>query len=74
MAFINYAIFTIIGFIFGMAVKMAIDADIIRDQHEKILDLREENIRLRKAKGEKVEVIEIIDDTVGNNVDFSQEW
>lgn len=74
MAFINYAIFTVIGFIFGMAVKMAIDADIIRDQHEKILDLREENIRLRKAKGEKVEVIEIIDDTVGNNVDFSQEW
>ena len=51
MAFINYAIFTVIGFIFGMAVKMAIDADIIRDQHEKILDLREENIRLRKAKG-----------------------
>lgn len=74
MAFINYAIFTVIGFIFGMAVKMAIDADIIRDQHEKILDLREENIKLRKAKGEKVEVIEIIDDTVGNNVDFSQEW
>ena len=74
MAFINYAIFTVIGFIFGMAVKMAIDADIIRDQHEKILDLRDENIRLRKAKGEKVEVIEIIDDTVGNNVDFSQEW
>lgn len=74
MAFINYAIFTVIGFIFGMAVKMAIDADIIRDQHEKILDLRDENIKLRKAKGEKVEVIEIIDDTVGNNVDFSQEW
>lgn len=74
MLFINYAIFTIIGFIFGMAVKMAIDADIIRDQHEKILDLRDENIKLRKAKGEKVEVIEIIDDTVGNNVDFSQEW
>lgn len=74
MLFINYAIFTVIGFIFGMAVKMAIDADIIRDQHEKILDLRDENIKLRKAKGEKVEVIEIIDDTVGNNVDFSQEW
>lgn len=74
MAIINYAIFTVIGFIFGLAVKMAIDSDIIRDQHEKILDLREENIKLRKAKGEKVEVIEIIDDTVGNNVDFSQEW
>lgn len=74
MAIINYAIFTVIGFIFGLAVKMAIDSDIIRDQHEQILDLREENIRLRKAKGEKVEVIEIIDDTVGNNVDFSQEW
>lgn len=72
MAIINYAIFTVIGFIFGLAVKMAIDSDIIRDQHEQILDLRE---ALRKASnGGKVEVIEIIDDTVGNNVDFSQEW
>lgn len=72
MAIINYAIFTVIGFIFGLAVKMAIDSDIIRDQHEQILDLRE---ALRKASnGDKVEVIEIIDDTVGNNVDFSQEW
>lgn len=72
MAIINYAIFTVIGFIFGLAVKMAIDSDIIRDQHEQILDLRE---ALRKAsKDGKVEVIEIIDDTVGNNVDFSQEW
>lgn len=72
MAIINYAIFTVIGFIFGLAVKMAIDSDIIRDQHEQILDLKE---ALRKASnGGKVEVIEIIDDTVGNNVDFSQEW
>lgn len=72
MAIINYAIFTVIGFIFGLAVKMAIDSDIIRDQHEQILDLRE---ALRKASnGGKVEVIEIVDDTVGNNVDFSQEW
>ena len=72
MAIINYAIFTVIGFIFGLAVKMAIDSDIIRDQHEQILDLKE---ALRKASnGGKAEVIEIIDDTVGNNVDFSQEW
>ena len=72
MAIINYAIFTVIGFIFGLAVKMAIDSDIIRDQHEQSLDLKE---ALRKASnGGKAEVIEIIDDTVGNNVDFSQEW
>ena len=59
-----------VGFIAGMIVEMTIDAQTIRELRQHIHKLKLENIQLCA----KPETIEIVDNTVGKNIDFSQEW
>ena len=59
-----------LGFIFGMVVELMIDAETIRDLQAQNRKLRLELAQERKSP----EVIEIIDNTVANEVDFSQKW
>lgn len=58
------------GLIFGMIVELMIDSETIRDLQAQNRKLRLELAQERKAP----EVIEIIDNTVANEVDFSQKW
>lgn len=53
-----------------MIIELMIDADTIRDLQAQNRKLRLELAQERKAP----EVIEIIDRTVTNDVDFSQKW
>ena len=59
-----------VGFLAGMIVQLGIDSDTIRMLREHNHKLQLENIQLCA----KPETIEIVDNTVGKNIDFSQEW
>ena len=55
-----------------MVIEYFIDLGIVRDLQDENRRLRLENSQLRKEV--KHEVIEIVDNTVGRNIDFSQRW
>ena len=59
-----------LGLIFGMIIELMIDAGTIRDLQAQNRKLRLELAQERKSP----EVIEIIDRTVTDDVDFSQKW
>ena len=61
---------TALGLIFGMIIELMIDAGTIRDLQAQNRKLRLELAQERKSP----EVIEIVDRTVTDDVDFSQKW
>jgi len=61
-----------VGAIIGLVIEYFIDLGIVRDLQDENRRLRLENSQLRKEV--KHEVIEIVDNTVGRNIDFSQRW
>lgn len=68
------AIFLIIG----MVIEYFIDAQIIRETHQENQKLKLENEQLKqvttKLKENPVLITEIVDNTVGADVDYSQNW
>jgi hypothetical protein len=60
------------GVLIGMIVELILDNQTIMELREKNRKLTLENIQLRREA--KHEVIEIVDSTVGKDVDFSQRW
>lgn len=64
--------FLAIGFIFGMVLELCLDTKTIRELHEHNHKLSLENEQLKREG--KHEVIEIVDNTVADKVDFSQKW
>lgn len=61
-----------IGAIIGLVIEYFIDVSIVKSLQDENRRLRLENSQLRKEV--KHEVIEIVDNTVGRNIDFSQRW
>lgn len=68
------AIFLIIG----MVIEYFIDAQIIRETHQENQKLKLENEQLKqvtsKLKENPVLITEIVDNRVGADVDYSQNW
>jgi hypothetical protein len=64
------AIFLIIG----MVVEYFIDAQIIRETHQENQKLKLENEQLKQIKENPVLITEIVDNRVGADVDYSQNW
>lgn len=64
------AIFLIIG----MVIEYFIDAQIIRETHQENQKLKLENEQLRQVKENPVLITEIVDNRVGADVDYSQNW
>lgn len=64
------AIFLIIG----MVIEFFIDAQIIRETHQENQKLKLENEQLKQIKENPVLITEIVDNTVGTDVDYSQNW
>jgi uncharacterized protein YneF (UPF0154 family) len=62
------AIFLIIG----MVIEYFIDAQIIRETHQENQKL--ENEQLKQIKENPVLITEIVDNRVGADVDYSQNW
>ena len=67
-----------IGFLFGVFVMIFIDGQMIACQRREILKLRKERAALiKKTKRPAIppmQVVKIIDDSVGAKVDFSKDW
>ena len=67
-----------IGFLFGIFVMIFIDGQMIACQRKEILKLRKERAALiKKTKRSAIppmQVVKIIDDSVGAKVDFSKDW
>ena len=67
-----------IGFLFGICVMIFIDGQMIACQKREILKLRKERAALiKKTKRPAIppmQVVKIIDDSVGAKVDFSKDW
>lgn len=67
-----------IGFLFGIFVMIFIDGQMIACQRREILKLRKERAALiKKTKRPAIppmQVVKIIDDSVGAKVDYSQHW
>ena len=67
-----------IGFLFGIFVMIFIDGQTIACQRREILKLRKERAALiKKTKRPAIppmQVVKIIDDSVGAKVDFSKDW
>ena len=67
-----------IGFLFGIIVMIFIDGQMIACQRKEILKLRKERAALiKKTKRSAIppmQVVKIIDDSVGAKVDFSKDW
>lgn len=67
-----------IGFLFGIFVMIFIDGQMIACQRREILKLRKERAALiKKTKRSAIppiQVVKIIDDSVGAKVDYSQHW
>lgn len=67
-----------IGFLFGIFVMIFIDGQMIACQRREILKLRKERAALiKKTKRSAIppmQVVKIIDDSVGAKVDYSKEW
>lgn len=61
-----------VGSLSGMIVELMVDNKIITDLQDRNRKLKLENEQLRRAA--KHEVIEIVDNTVGRDIDFSQRW
>lgn len=59
-----------VGFIAGMIVELSINAGTIQELREHNHKLKLENMQLCA----KPDVIEIVDNTVARDVDFSQNW
>jgi hypothetical protein len=59
-----------VGFIAGMIVEMSIDAQTIRELRQHNHKLKLENMQLCA----RPETIEIVDNSVGKGIDFSQKW
>ena len=64
------AIFLIIG----MVIEFFIDAQIIRETHQENQRLKLENEQLKQIKENPVLITEIVDNRVGADVDYSQNW
>lgn len=64
------AIFLIIG----MVIEYFIDAQIIRETHQENQKLKLENEQLKQVKENPVLITEIVDNSVGADVDYSQNW
>lgn len=64
------AIFLIIG----MVIEYFIDAQIIRETHQENQKLKLENEQLKQIKENPVLITEIVDNRVGADVDYSQNW
>lgn len=64
------AIFLIIG----MVIEFFIDAQIIRETHQENQKLKLENEQLKQIKENPVLITEIVDNRVGADVDYSQNW
>ena len=67
-----------IGFLFGIFVMIFIDGQMIACQRREILKLRKERAALikktKKSAIPPIQVVKIIDDSVGAKVDYSQHW
>ena len=66
-----------IGLIIGMVIEYVIDFQIVRDIQTENRKLRLENEQLKqeaKKAGVPIEIIEIVDNRVGAEVDYSQNW
>lgn len=67
-----------IGFLFGIFVMIFIDGQMIACQRREILKLRKERAALiKKTKRPAIppiQVVKIIDDSVGAKVDYSKDW
>ena len=66
-----------IGLIIGMVIEYVIDFQIVRDIQTENRKLRLENEQLKqeaKKAGVPIEIIEIVDNRVGADVDYSQNW
>lgn len=67
-----------IGFLFGIFVMIFIDGQMIACQRREILKLRKERAALiKKTKRPAIppmQVVKVIDDSVGAKVDFSKDW
>lgn len=67
-----------IGFLFGIFVMIFIDGQMIACQRREILKLRKERAALikktKKSAIPPMQVVKIIDDSVGAKVDFSKDW
>lgn len=66
-----------IGLIIGMVIEYVIDFQIVRDIQTENRKLRLENEQLKqeaKKAGVPIEIIEIVDNRVGSDVDYSQNW
>ena len=66
-----------IGLIIGMVIEYVIDFQIVRDIQTENRKLRLEKEQLKqeaKKAGVPIEIIEIVDNRVGSDVDYSQNW
>ena len=66
-----------IGLIIGMVIEYVIDFQIVIDIQTENRKLRLENEQLKqeaKKAGVPIEIIEIVDNRVGADVDYSQNW
>ena len=66
-----------IGLIIGMVIEYVIDFQIVRDIQTENRKLKLENEQLKqeaRKAGVPVEIIEIVDNRVGADVDYSQNW
>ena len=61
-----------IGAIIGLVIEYFIDVSIVKSLQDENRRLRLENSQLRKEV--KHEVIEIVDNRVGRDIDYSQRW
>lgn len=61
-----------IGLFSGMVLELMLDTRTIRELQDENRTLRLKVVQLEKES--KIEVYEIINDTVAKDVDFSQKW
>ena len=61
-----------VGLLIGMIIELILDNQTIMELKDQNRKLTLENEQLRQEA--KHEVIEIVDSTVGKDVDFSQRW
>ena len=67
-----------IGFLFGICTMIFIDGQMISGLRKENLKLRRENAALtkktRKSAIPPMQVVKIVDDSVGAKVDYSKNW
>lgn len=65
------------GVILGLVIEYCIDVQIVRDLQTENRKLKLENEQLKqeaRRQGKPIEVIEIVDNRIGADVDYSQNW